>query len=744
MSWSQYHSVSEQHATEAELAAHRGEPSQAIALYGMAAKAESQAIHFLHARQKRTLGITVVSAASLWYKAHEEAMAKQVADHWLASGALPEFAIRQLQALVQALTQRRLTMPRAPFVKPTDNRVVFENKNPIAQSREFRDIFDQCFGGTILPERGTFRPEAAPLYISKRVWRVDQDFTPRDPDFAYEEYLDRLFWDETSNRRLTFLVGGIGCGKSTLIDFYLRSFCPHVSENREKFLQKLIIHVDVKGIPAVGDFTNKFFNKIKERIEERCNQGNFPISQLVGQKAPQDVGRWVEAALLLISNKIRDGDVYMPFKFLVIVIDNLDQTHLDVQKRALLVIRDWLEPDRDLKIWRAYVPMWPQTLDRLFNALGDPISKEKYSTVQVGAVPGPAMIDKRTRRVIDRIRLSAIALTAAAKEDDDDDTTSEDTPIPTVPLQNFECWRYVQDTHEFAFKHFVPFLQGICNGDLRRQLTIWDNLLSGQVAYFGWLNFTQFGRRSFEQPRVPYELLDGALTGKTKIYNRDKTRIENIFSCGGDNLLLGPLTLHTLSFENQSTERSVFATLDRLGYDDEILIHGMLERFLDCNMFHQVAGLGSDTDYIVHKELIGRYLEILREPAYLDNVAVVTPVETHLHNEMRVTLSRKREAFTKKVGTTLAFLKQLRIDEEQFSRKQRFQNPAALLQAQKECERIALPSFWKAAALRYRERLIALRDAGHFENVTAHWWKDTIESGILRDAEKAPERLMIM
>lgn len=103
MSWTMNHSKSEHYASLAELEAKQGDAERAAELYRLAAEAEMLALADLDKSKKRTLGITAVSAASLWYKAHDFQKAQTVAHQWLATDLLPAFAINQLQTLVQTI-----------------------------------------------------------------------------------------------------------------------------------------------------------------------------------------------------------------------------------------------------------------------------------------------------------------------------------------------------------------------------------------------------------------------------------------------------------------------------------------------------------------------------------------------------------------------------------------------------------------------------------------------------------------
>ncbi len=100
MSWSEFHAKSEELAALAEIAARQGETDRYVKLYKEAGEAEVQAINALDTNKSRTLGITALSAASLFYKARAYWRAEQIAYQWLGSGLLPQFAIAQLRSLL--------------------------------------------------------------------------------------------------------------------------------------------------------------------------------------------------------------------------------------------------------------------------------------------------------------------------------------------------------------------------------------------------------------------------------------------------------------------------------------------------------------------------------------------------------------------------------------------------------------------------------------------------------------------
>lgn len=103
MSWMTHHSQSERYASLAEIAYKERDLIRAMELYKRAAEAEVLALADLDKSKTRTLGVTAVSAASLWYKANDFRQAQNTIYQWLGTDLLPSFAIQQLQNLLQTI-----------------------------------------------------------------------------------------------------------------------------------------------------------------------------------------------------------------------------------------------------------------------------------------------------------------------------------------------------------------------------------------------------------------------------------------------------------------------------------------------------------------------------------------------------------------------------------------------------------------------------------------------------------------
>ena len=103
MSWIEHHADSERLASRAQVASRQGRQRQALALYAKAADAEELAIADLDIAKVRTLGISAVSAVSLYYKAAKFERAEEVAARCLGFSTLPAFAREQLRNLLQSI-----------------------------------------------------------------------------------------------------------------------------------------------------------------------------------------------------------------------------------------------------------------------------------------------------------------------------------------------------------------------------------------------------------------------------------------------------------------------------------------------------------------------------------------------------------------------------------------------------------------------------------------------------------------
>jgi hypothetical protein len=159
MSWLEYHTWSEQHAIKAEAASKLHDNVLATKHYGLAAEAEVKALNCLGFDKTRTIGITVVSATSLYLMAQDFSQAKKVAQEWLATDFLPPFAIEELNNLLENLQSSSIdlnALEQLLFPEKMNNRDLLR-RSPHAEfflkissqiagksRQEIYSYFDQC------------------------------------------------------------------------------------------------------------------------------------------------------------------------------------------------------------------------------------------------------------------------------------------------------------------------------------------------------------------------------------------------------------------------------------------------------------------------------------------------------------------------------------------------------------------------------------------------------------------------
>jgi hypothetical protein len=134
-------------------------------------------------------------------------------------------------------------------------------------------------------------------------------------------------------------------------------------------------------------------------------------------------------------------------------------------------------------------------------------------------------------------------------------------------------------------------------------------------------------------------------------------------------------------------------------------------------------------------------LDILSEPAYLDDVAIVTPVERSYRESMYATRGDRPDDFPARVESSISFLRFLRDSEDRFRDPDQLR-PGVDHDAFREAlAKNPLPCLWRTMALQYRQRLIGLRNSGYLKAVDSSWWNKPLSDPVLADAEQASDVL---
>jgi hypothetical protein len=299
---------------------------------------------------------------------------------------------------------------------------------------------------------------------------------------------------------------------------------------------------------------------------------------------------------------------------------------------------------------------------------------------------------------------------------------------------------YIEQMTRLARERLLPRIQAIAHENLRLMLSLWESLLCGETAYRIWRQSRSNpeSRRSFD-----YELLDALLVGTNDAFDHDEHRIANLFAMGAGrvrprDILIGHHALQLLA-QDRHTQADLHHALKSLGYSETNI--GVVEKSLSTfNFLHEEPAGGKKIEYEIHDDVVHEYLGLRFEPAYVDNVAMVTPVDPKYLPRMARTRGDRADDFPRRVGTTLAFLEFLRACEDQFCDPGLVTNtpPESFVKALSSLNLVCL---WKPMALRYQERLVGLRESGYLRTIDAAWWDSVIGNAIFFQAQRAPEHL---
>lgn len=194
MTWLKYHSKSEEYANQAEVAFRQGDLSLSIKYYQLAAKEEEVALSKVEPSKKRTLGITAVSAASLWFKGRNLHKAESTAYKCLGSYSLPPFAVAQLRAILKTIWGEESWINKINLYSQIVD--IDEEQKLVRLNCKFdkdsADTFEKTFPLNYFKDRDKLVVEKPILVqIFEREGEVQFLFADGEEDyFGVEEYID--------------------------------------------------------------------------------------------------------------------------------------------------------------------------------------------------------------------------------------------------------------------------------------------------------------------------------------------------------------------------------------------------------------------------------------------------------------------------------------------------------------------------------------------------------------------------
>ncbi len=663
-------------------------------------------------------------------------------------------------------------------------------------SETFLAEIHHALGGDILP--GTFgmrfKPADAPLYISKRRWVMP---TPEVPcPFAHEEYLHSRYWPSklSQDHVLVVVKGAPGVGKSTLLRYYCDCYLPwyhdfahargHISggldwadELAKHIFMYVNLHPPVVSLErAQTHILRTFRATIEAQIPGISVENNYAMWARVARwddpvrRAAEDASgdrhayraKWVDQHLdndrLFVEESLwylcsmkddKGGRRY----YVTQIFDNMDLLDFEIQESLL---RDILAGLADGGCqWKVFICLRPQTLARL-NHLLAPIPPK--TTIEVGP-PDIADLLSTRRGSLD----SQILESGKQVERDRYVREGRHRTIVFQPMPNFrvrECikrilsLRFGDGPHRSSFD-VVPhrlseeFVVKFCNGSIRRFLRLMLRLLASTPMQ----RAAELQELHRGEVLPHYTFLSAILTGPRDYFdaNDDENDIMNLFAAipsgqdaPGYASQVGIHVMYLLLQGRCFKKTDVIHMLTIIGYKQEE-VEECLEYMYGKSFFSRdVIDRAGDYRIDVESEVLEAYRKLVPEPAYIDAMALVTPVEDQLikARKMRHTTSYAIGEFRQRVTTSLGFLQQIR-DDERTVRTWRRDSPRHGMTTEVFAEgfrTLNFPSVYRKAALEYRKRLEGLRDEpkGLAEVMADRHWDALLRDSVLEvDAKMA-------
>ena len=475
------------------------------------------------------------------------------------------------------------------------------------------------------------------------------------------------------------------------------------------------------------EFWNPILDWSRSHYQRLADKDGIPLSlkreEIVTDKLETIDDRvWVESAFDMLANYLDDdeADELCPFQYLVIVFDNLDQSPLEVQKTAVQLVGEYLLEYPKPTFWQIYFPFWEESYDRLMAEINTPPLVEEIR------LEPPDLEDL----------IGSISNEVTSEIDDDD------------PEKRQFTVNYIRDAMVNARLEFLELINDLGAYDCRRKIAMWRSTISSQALYEHYRKTKEKGEPGFDQVSN-YALVDGMLTSTTGFHNRSekKNPVANLFypilpTRSPREVLVA---LHLLSvFSRYKTEISkvrVEEMMGGLGYSLDTIVSGLLylKKFGIVRFFNEEA-----FDAIIIKDrVVGGYERLIKMNAYLDNMAMVSPVVTT--SGFKKTNSYDTNLLYDRIQTTWRFLMMLRLDERLFCSS----TQASWIQSDEDRQRFdrhlrrsEVPSFSRSCGLAYVEQLKTLKEI-RGKVLTDRQWDDVIERPEVKELKALPETLSV-
>lgn len=627
----------------------------------------------------------------------------------------------------------------------------------------------------------TFMSHKAPLYVGNRQWTM----AAAEPleEFSYEQLLHSHYWPGCANEDYPLIVikGKEGGGKSTFIRFYFDCYLPHYGHFikarqddssplgwQEQLKKHIILYADLHQLARFEDARDHIFKQFRKTIYDnfprisvdenyamwhRLARWNEPARRKAEETSPdKDVyrARWVDNHLDNNEEFVKEALWYINSQknstedrkyYIIQIFDNMDQLDIDIQKNLLIEILQWIKHDRCQ--WKVIIPLRPETLRQIVHVVG-PI--QSNVTIELGNVDYGELLKTRRYELESQIRDSG-------KQIERDRFVGRLKTIVFQPIPNFLTVEYLQrmldiqifkqtsqlstdiSTHPFSAELLAKF----CNGSIRRLLRVLNRIMvSVPIQHAAEQQELHKGK-----PIPHYTFLNAWLTGKRDFFdeNDEENDIVNLFNVANlepsaHTLLIGIHIAHLLLHGQCSTISKALSLLTQIGYKQDEICE-CLDYLHKYGFFKRETVDQSGAYRIqVENDIVEAHLRLVEEPAYIDNMALVTPVrEDFSRLKMSHTVSYSIKDFRERVSTSFHFIHQIR-DDERVVRTWRSDSPRHRMKSDmfvRAFNELNLPSVYKKIAVSYHKRLqmLSSNPMGLSKVMNARRWDSLLREPIL-------------
>jgi len=665
---------------------------------------------------------------------------------------------------------------------------------------DIADVFLPQIRESLRPEtlRGRFGEtltvDDTALYVTNRHWKMGAAKPPGE--FSYEQCFHNCYWPAPDNGHYPLIIvkGKEGVGKSTFLRFYFdcylrhyRQFLKGSSEEdvclhnwRQSDIKKhIILYVDLHPPASFEEARDRIYAQFRRTIYEyfpkisvdqdyamwrRLARWDEPARRKAEKACSGKVDyrtRWVDSHLDHNREFVREALWYLSTQmdkkgcrrhYITQIFDNIDQLDVDIQKKLLEEIFGWLK--HDTCQWRVIVPLRPETLRQIRRFVGPIAGRE---TIELGDVD---YADFVRRRQIDL----EFQITGSGKQIERNRFVREHKTIVFQPISNFLVVEYLRRILNVQFPPgsgqiasarplTVEILTKFCNSSLRRLLRVLMRVLISTPLQRAAEQEDGHEKKGLSH----YVFLSGWLVGDRDYFNEEDedNDVVNLFHApaiepSAYGLLVGVHVAHFLSKSDILSRSQVLDTFTQIGYQrDEI--DKCLDTFLEKGLFkREVLPKSGDYRIYVESDVVEAHLRLVREPAYVDNMALVTPVrEDFARMRMSHTVPYAIGEFRDRVITTFHFLQQIR-DDEILVGTWRNDSPRHGMKRDdfvNAFNQLNLPSIYKRCAVAYRGRLQGLKESATTlgEVMTEHSWSTLLRHQILAvDSAEADKPLIAL